>query len=116
MGFHYKSGSITYFEAFAASSKELCKALRDYPLILAFGWLDIKKKYNRSVLGPFWITLYMGIVIATLGVIFGQVLHLPLREYLPFLTLGYIIWGFIASVLKESCSVFAASEGIITCV
>ena len=75
MGFHYKSGSITYFEAFAASSKELCKALRDYPLILAFGWLDIKKKYNRSVLGPFWITLYMGIVIATLGVIFGQVLH-----------------------------------------
>lgn len=113
MGFHYKSGSITYFEAFAASSKELCKALRDYPLILAFGWLDIKKKYNRSVLGPFWITLYMGIVIATLGVIFGQVLHLPLREYLPFLTLGYIIWGFIASVLKESCSVFAASEGII---
>lgn len=113
MGFHYKSGSITYFEAFAASSKELCKALRDYSLILAFGWLDIKKKYNRSVLGPFWITLYMGIVIATLGVIFGQVLHLPLREYLTFLTLGYVIWGFIASVLKESCSVFAASEGII---
>lgn len=43
MGFHYKSGSITYFEAFVASSKELCKAFRDYPLILAFGWLDIKK-------------------------------------------------------------------------
>ena len=55
----------------------------------------------------------MGIVIATLGAIFGQVLHLPLREYLPFLTLGCIVWGFIASVLKESCSVFATSEGII---
>lgn len=40
MGFYYKSGSVTYFEAFATSLQELCKALRDYPLILHLaGWI-----------------------------------------------------------------------------
>ena len=44
------------------------------------GWNDIRQRYRRSVLGPLWITLSMGILVGTL---FAQMLpqaHRGLRR------------------------------------
>ena len=82
-------------------------------LSLALGWLDIRLRYRGSMLGPFWLTLSTGVMIAALGVLYSQLFHLDLREYLPFLALSQVLWGFLALTVSEACTVFTDAEGVI---
>ncbi|MGE0474491.1 MAG: ABC transporter permease, partial [Nitrospirales bacterium] len=36
------------------------------------GWLDIKRRYRRTMIGPFWTTLSLGIFILTLGIMWAH--------------------------------------------
>lgn len=83
------------------------------PLWTMLGWNDIRLRYRRSVLGPFWITLSMTLLIIVLGFVYSQIFHVDIREYLPYLALGFIVWGFISSSLNECCGAFQDSERII---
>lgn len=80
---------------------------------LVMGWDDIRQRYRRSVLGPFWITLSMGVFILVLSIIYSRLFHTPLEHYMPFLTVGYITWGFIATSTNEACNAFHESGRII---
>ena len=66
------------------------------------GWNDIRQRYRRSVLGPFWITISMAVFITLLGEIYSHIFKIELKTYLPYLSLGYIIWGFVATTTSES--------------
>jgi ABC-type polysaccharide/polyol phosphate export permease len=94
-------------------NRELLAAFRDWPLWTLLGWNDIRQRYRRSVLGPFWITLSMAVFISLLGVIYSHIFNIEIRTYLPFLTLGYIIWGFISQTTNESAGAFQEGERII---
>ncbi len=94
-------------------SSELLAGLRAWPVWTVMSWDDIRQRYRRSVLGPFWITLSMGFFILILGMIYSRLFHTPLEHYMPYLTVGYIVWGFIASTTNEACNVFFESAGII---
>ena len=80
---------------------------------ISIGANDIRQRYRRSVLGPIWITLSMAILVGTLGVIYSKVFNTSIDTYLPFLCLGFVIWGFISSTINESCLAFHQAEGII---
>ena len=77
------------------------------------GWNDIRLRYRRSVIGPFWITLSTAVLVVALGFIYSTIFKSDLRTYLPYLALGLIVWGFIATTTNESCSAFLDSENII---
>jgi lipopolysaccharide transport system permease protein len=93
--------------------RDLYEGLLAWPMWSTLGWQDIRHRYRRSVLGPVWITLSMAILVGVLGVIYGRVFHTELKEYLPFLCVGLIVWGFISSSATECCTAFTASAGII---
>ena len=88
-------------------------ATRRYSLIGMLGWQDVRQRYRRSALGPFWLTITMGVMIGTIGVVFGQIFNSPMAEFLPFLAAGMIFWGFISSVITDGCTGFIAAESII---
>lgn len=92
---------------------ELWAGLRAWPVWMVMSWDDIRQRYRRSVLGPFWITLSMGFFILLLSIIYTRLFHTPLEHYMPYLTVGYVVWGFIASVINEACNAFYESAGII---
>lgn len=77
------------------------------------GYSDLKQAYRRSALGPFWLTIGMAVQIATMGVVFGLIFKTDLTEYLPFLAVSIILWGFISSVLSDGCMSFINAEAII---
>ncbi|MCY4044973.1 MAG: ABC transporter permease [Cellvibrionales bacterium] len=77
------------------------------------GTQDIKQRYRRSVLGPFWLTLSTGIMVAALGFLYAELFHQPVTEYLPFVAAGMIVWLFVSSMINEGCFVFAESERMI---
>jgi lipopolysaccharide transport system permease protein len=88
-------------------------AIRKYSLVGMLGWQDVRQRYRRSALGPFWLTISMGVMIGTIGIVFGQIFNSPMQEFLPFLAVGMILWSFISSVITEGCTGFIAAEGII---
>ena len=45
------------------------------PLAWALGWLDIRLRYRRSVLGAFWLTLSTGVMGASLGYLYVHFFH-----------------------------------------
>lgn len=83
------------------------------PLVGILGWQDVRQRYRRSALGPLWLTISMGVMIATIGIVFGSLFKSPMMEFLPSLASGIILWGFISTVINEGCASFIASDAII---
>ncbi len=77
------------------------------------GWQDIRRLYRRSVLGPFWLTISMGLLVAALGTLYGALWKVELADYAPFLALGFVVWTLISGVITEGCNAFINAEGII---
>lgn len=92
---------------------DIALATSQYSLVGMLGWQDVRQRYRRSALGPFWLTITMGVMIGTICIVFGQIFNSPMAEFLPFLTVGMILWAFISSVITEGCLSFIAAEGII---
>ncbi len=99
--------------SFSVAFHDVKKSLLRYPLVRMLGWQDLRQRYRRSALGPFWLTISMGVMIGTIGVVFGQIFKAPMGEFLPFLAVGMILWTFMSTVISEGCSGFIAAEGII---
>lgn len=82
-------------------------------LTVLLGWQDVLQAYRRSVVGPFWLTFGMAAQIAIMGTVFGLIFKTELEDFLPFLTIGIIVWGFISSTMNEGCFSFIAGESVI---
>jgi lipopolysaccharide transport system permease protein len=97
----------------ASALLDIVGAVKRISLVSVLGWQDVRARYRRSALGPFWITLSMGVMIGTIGIVFGQIFQSPMHEFLPFLTIGMVLWSFIAAVVTEGATGFISAEGII---
>lgn len=95
------------------TSREFIAGFRASQIWGMLAWDDIRQRYRRSILGPIWITLSMGVFTLLLGVIYSRLFHINVATYLPFLSLGYIIWGFISQTTNESCRAFQEGERIL---
>ena len=93
--------------------EDLYFGLRRSQVWWIMAWLDIKQRYRRSVLGPFWVTLSMGIHTAALGVLYSTLFKVPDETYIPYLALGLVVWMLISTSLIEGCSTFVLAEGIV---
>ena len=78
-----------------AKNNDLVEALKAYDLWLFLAWLDIRLRYRRSKIGPLWITLSMAIFCLTLGTVYSKLLNVDGEEYLPFLSVSFVIWGLL---------------------
>lgn len=92
---------------------DLSSALRQHRVFLHLGWLDVKQRYRRSIIGPWWISLSMLLFISAMSLIFSRLLHQPMSEYLPFFAAGYILWSFVATSMTESTELFKNHSDLI---
>lgn len=73
------SQSMTLRTAFA----DLIQGAKQRELWFMLGIQDIKQRYRRSVLGPFWITIATGVMAAALGLLYSMLFQIPVAEFLP---------------------------------
>ena len=76
-------------------------------------WQEIKQRYRRSLLGPFWLTISTALFIAGMGPLYGALMGQPASQYIHFLAVGFIVWQFISGLITEGCQAFIAAEGFI---
>jgi len=103
------SSSRTWAKAWA----DIKSGFRQTELWGHLGWQDIKQRYRRSVLGPIWITLSMAVTAVGLGLLYSQLLGSAISYFLPYLTVGFIVWQFILGCLTEGTDTFISNEGLI---
>ena len=77
------------------------------------GMQEIRQRYRRSRIGPFWLTISMGIMVLALGTLYGAIFGQELSDYLPFLAAGFVIWGLISGMLLDGVRAFIQGEGLI---
>jgi lipopolysaccharide transport system permease protein len=77
------------------------------------GWYDIKQRYRRSLIGPFWITISTGVMVGSIGLMFATIFKTSTSEFLPHFAIGQIMWLLISMQLNESCTMFVQYQSII---
>jgi ABC-type polysaccharide/polyol phosphate export permease len=87
-------------------SNDLLRGMQAVRVWGTLGWHDIRQRYRRSVLGPFWFTLSTAILVAVLGALYSTLLNQDPRLYVPFLAIGLVVWQFISTCATEGCNVF----------
>jgi ABC-2 type transport system permease protein len=98
---------------FERAIADIRDGLRERELWSHLGWQDIKQRYRRSVLGPFWITISQGVLAIGLGLLYALLFKLYTPVFLPFIATGFIVWGFISGCLTEGMEAFITNEGLI---
>lgn len=95
------------------AAADLTAGVRAWEVWGYLGWHDIRQRYRRSTLGPFWITITMGVSVGSLALIFGRLWGQNLGQFLPYLAIGNILWALLSTTLIEGCQAFTSSQGII---
>jgi ABC-type polysaccharide/polyol phosphate export permease len=98
---------------YAKAIGDLIDGLRMWELWSTLGWHDIRQRYRRSVIGPFWLTLSMGVMIGGLAYLYAGLLRQDLQVYLPYVATGMIIFSLISSLVTEGASIFIGSSSLI---
>jgi lipopolysaccharide transport system permease protein len=97
----------------ALAVRDVADGLRLWRLAVKLAWLDIKRRYRGSMLGPFWLTLSTAVMIGALGVLYAALFHMDVRDYLPFLALSQVLWAFLSTLIADACVCFTVSEPLI---
>lgn len=79
-------------------------------LWLVFAWNDIRAKYVRSLLGPFWITISTAIMVGLMGPLYGLLFGQPAVDYVVYLSVSFVIWIFISTNITEASQIYIVSD------
>lgn len=93
--------------------KDIIEGFLNWRMWGRLGWQETKRRYRRTVFGPFWTTLSLGIFAFTLGILWADLWKQDPKTYLPFLTAGLLGWMLVSSIVTEGCTAFTAAEGLI---
>jgi len=93
--------------------KDIRDGLQQWRVWSLLAYQDIKLRYRRSVLGPFWITISMAVTVYSMGFLYAHLFHVNMQQYYPFLVSGMLGWALISTVITELTETFINAEGLI---
>jgi ABC-type polysaccharide/polyol phosphate export permease len=74
---------------------------------------DLRNRYRRSLIGVGWSLLHPIAMTAVLSVVFAQLFHANLANFVPYLLVGLVTWSFLAATMSQGCHCFFAAESYI---
>ena len=72
---------------------------------------EIRMRYRRSKIGPFWISIALGMQILGIGLLFSQIFDQPLDDFIVFVAAGLLMWSMINGLIVEGCTALNENEG-----
>lgn len=93
--------------------QDIAESFAHWRIFCMIGMNDIRKRYTRSRLGQFWLTLSLAINIGALGFVWSHLFKMPVADYIPYLAVGTIFWTFISSCITEGAMVYISSTSYL---
>ena len=78
------------------------------------GWAEVRRRYRRTVVGPFWSSLSLAVFVLTMGLLYSALWKISPATYLPFLSSGMICWVLVSALMTEGCVAFIGNSSLIT--
>jgi lipopolysaccharide transport system permease protein len=89
-----------------------CSLLR-WRLWMLLGWLEIRQRYARSRIGPFWLTISTSVMIISIGLVYGTLFGQTMNDYLPFLAISIIFWTMFSQIINEGAVAYISNAAFI---
>jgi ABC-type polysaccharide/polyol phosphate export permease len=93
--------------------QDITEGVRQFRLGAFLAWEDIRRRYVRTLFGPWWIVLSLGIWFAVMGFVMSNVLDKPLDDYLPYLVSGLLVWTLISASVTDGSNVLVGAAPLI---
>ncbi|MGE0280673.1 MAG: ABC transporter permease [Rhizobiaceae bacterium] len=95
-----------------SAREDLLRGLVNWRVYGRLGWLEVKRRYRRTIIGPFWSAISVAIMVGALGSI-GVVLWQQSPEsYIPYLAAGLVVWIMISTMVTEACTLFISGHAL----
>lgn len=88
-------------------------SLRSWRVWFHLGMQSIRQRYRRSTLGGLWLFIHLAIYAGAVGVVYGKLFNQPVKDFLPYLLIGFNLWGFLMSSFLEGGTAFITAEGYV---
>lgn len=77
-----------------------------WPAWVSNAWFDVVLRYRRTLLGPFWMVITTGVLIACLSLIAPALFGGGSTKMVPYLATGIITWNFITLSISDLSGTF----------
>jgi lipopolysaccharide transport system permease protein len=92
---------------------DLQRAARLLHVIAFMAAGDLRARYRRSVLGPFWMTLGTAAGTLGLGLVWSELLRMDRASFVPSLTAGLIMWQLLSGCITEATTTYWRQSAIL---
>ena len=92
---------------------DLKQSVLDWPKWFYLTRFDLKLRYRRTLLGPYWVVITTLVSIMALGFVFGAMFNHNQDNYFAYLASGVMIWQYITTTILGSAEVFNARNEMI---
>ena len=96
-----------------AEGENLSTTRHHLGLAMSLGWQDVRDTYQRSTLGPLWMTIALGVQVTAIGLVFGLLFGVDLTVFFPFLAISLTLWGFVVSSVNDATGAYVQSQQIV---
>ncbi|MFX1716097.1 ABC transporter permease [Paraburkholderia sp. A1RO-5L] len=88
---------------------DLKNSVASWRLWMLLGWLEVRQRYARSRIGPFWLTISMGVMIGSIGIVYGTLFGQKMSDYLPFLATSLVLWSAFSQSVQDAATAYINS-------
>lgn len=99
---------------FEMAAADLKGSLKRLGLAWSLARHDVISRYRGSILGPFWITLSMGLMVLGIGLLYASLFKQPIDDFLPFVALGLVFFQTMTGIITEGCETFVMARGMLS--
>lgn len=92
---------------------DLKAALAQAGLLWMLALRDIRARYRRSTLGPFWITASMTATVFGMSFVFAALMNRDYQDYVPYLAVGMAVWSLLTGMIGEGSTALINAAHVV---
>ncbi len=102
----------TLFSELLLCGRDFCQSFARSDLWLKLAWRDVRVLFERSFIGPLWMTIQAALWTIAIVFVFGGIIA-PVKEYVVYVAAGIVLYNFITVIATDSSEIFIKHRIII---
>lgn len=92
------------------AAADILLGLKRYRVWHVIGMEDLRLRYRRTAFGVLWLTATFSLFILAKSFVFSGLMPVPFKEYTLYMSVAFLVWGFISSIFIDGCMIWVNSE------
>lgn len=104
---------LHFFLPFKTFVDVLVQSFANYNFWINSAIIDLKVRFNSTILGYSWLLISFLVFVLFLGYIYSNVFNISYSIYLKYISTGFAFWLLFNNCINEGCSVILNSKSLI---